>query len=217
MNRWESRVGAGSYSGKVLRFLTCALAGLGFLVVLVTVTPLVSWWAGALAGPWEDPNGDVLIVLGGSLMGDGVMGQSSYWRSTYAVLAWGEGTFRRIVVSGGGPAGSSIAKPMRDFLECRGVPQTAIEIETRSRSTHENALYLVEMLARVPGRKVLLTSDYHMFRAHRVFKKAGLEVLPRPFPDARKRASYWTGRWPAFLDLVGETVKIGYYYVRGWI
>ena len=64
---------------------------------------------------------------------------------------------------------------------------------------------------------MLLTSDYHMFRAHRAFKKAGLEVLPKPFPDARKRASEWTGRWPAFLDLVEETLKIGYYYARGWI
>ena len=123
----------------------------------------------------------------------------------------------RVVVSGGGPAGTSIAKPMRDFLECRGVPRTAIEIEARSRGTHENALYVAELLAGVSGRKVLLTSDYHMFRAHRAFKKAGLAVLPRPFPDARKRASNWTGRWPAFLDLVEETLKIGYYYARGWI
>jgi uncharacterized SAM-binding protein YcdF (DUF218 family) len=200
-----------------LRLFCSGLTGLGLLVVLVTVTPLVSWWAGVLAGPWEDPNGDVLIVLGGSLLEDGIMGPTSYWRSTYAVLAWGEGSFREVVVSGGSRAGASIAKPMRDFLECRGVPRTAIEIEDRSRSTHENALYVAELLAGVSGRKVLLTSDYHMFRAYRAFKKAGLEVLPRPSPDARKRASNWTGRWPAFLDLVEETLKIGYYYARGWI
>ncbi len=199
------------------RLLCSGLAGLGLLVLLVTVTPLVSWWAGVLAGPWEDPNGDILIVLGGSLLGDGVMGPSSYWRSTYAVRAWGERSFYRVVVSGGGPAGTSIAEPMRDFLECRGVPRTAIEIEAQSRSTHENALYVAELLAGVSGRKVLLTSDYHMFRAHRAFKKAGLEVLPRPFPDARKRASNWSGRWPAFLDLVEETIRIVYYYARGWI
>ncbi len=185
--------------------------------MLVTVTPLVSWWAGVLAGPWQDPDGDVLIVLGGSLLENGVMGPSSYWRSTYAVLAWREGTFRRVVVSGGGPTGHSIAEPMRDFLECRGVPREAIQIETRARNTRENAVYVAELLTGAPGRKVLLTSDYHMFRAHRAFEKAGLEVLPRPFPDARKRASGWTGRWPAFLDLLGETIRIGYYYARGWI
>jgi uncharacterized SAM-binding protein YcdF (DUF218 family) len=84
-------------------------------------------------------------------------------------------------------------------------------------STHENALRVAELLARVPGRKILLTSDYHMFRAYRAFKKSGLDVLPRPFPDVRKRADGWTGRWPAFLDLILETTKIGYYRVRGWI
>ncbi len=189
----------------VFRFIAAGLAGVGLLFVLVSATPLVGWWAGILAGPWEDPGGDVLIVLGGSLLGDRVIGPSSYWRSAYAVLAWRAGTFRRVVISGGGPVGGSIAETIRDFLVCQGVPRSAIQVETRSRSTRENALYVTQLLAGVPGRKVLLTSDYHMFRAHRAFENAGLEVLPRPFPDARKRASGWSGRWPALLDLVRET------------
>jgi uncharacterized SAM-binding protein YcdF (DUF218 family) len=106
---------------------------------------------------------------------------------------------------------------MRDFLEAHGVPREAIQIETQSTTTHENALRVAELLAHVPGSKVLLTSDYHMFRAFRAFKKAGLEVLPRPFPDAGKRAVGWAGRWPAFVDLIVEMMKIGYYRVRGWI
>jgi uncharacterized SAM-binding protein YcdF (DUF218 family) len=198
------------------RFLVAAPSALGLLFVLVTVTPLVSWWAGLLAGPWDDPDGDVLIVLGGSLLEDGLMGQSSYWRAVYAIRAWKQGTFRQVVVSGG-PAHSSIAVPMRDFLESLGVPREAIQIETQSTSTHENAVRVSELLAHVPGRKILLTSDYHMFRAYRAFKKAGLDVLPRPFPDVRKRAVGWTGRWPAFMDLFLETIKIGYYRARGWI
>jgi uncharacterized SAM-binding protein YcdF (DUF218 family) len=184
---------------------------------VVTVTPVVSWWAGVLAGPWEDPTGDVLIVLGGSLLDNGLMGQSSYWRSVYALSAWREGEFHRVILSGGGPDGHSIASAMRDFLESHGVPRAAIEVETQSRSTHENALRVAELLAGAQGRKVLLTSDYHMFRAHRAFTKAGLEVLPRPFPDARKRAVGWIGRWTVFLELVQETIKIGYYRARGWV
>ena len=64
---------------------------------------------------------------------------------------------------------------------------------------------------------MLLTSDFHMYRAQRTFKKAGLDVLPRPFPDVRKRATSLLGRWEAFLDLTYETAKIVGYYVRGWI
>ena len=200
-----------------LRLLEAALAGLGLLFVLATATPLVPWWASILAGPWQDPSGDVLIVLGGSILGNGVMGQSSYWRAVYTVQAWRHGTFRHIVVSGGGYGNDSVAEPMRDFLECRGVPADVIEIEIRSDSTRENAIYVKELLRGVPGRKVLLTSDYHMFRARHAFEKAGLEVQPRPFPDVRKRAARWSDRWPAFLELVAETIKIGYYYSRGWI
>lgn len=199
------------------RVLGVGFAGLGFLFVAVSVTPLVSWWATALAGPWQDPRGEVLIVLGGSLLDDGFLGESSYWRSMYAVRAWREGTFREVFLSGGGPGPTPIAEPMRSFLECQGVPGKAIRMETHATSTRENAIYLKEMLAGVPGRKVLLTSDYHMFRADRAFKKIGLDVLPRPYPDVRKRALGWLGRWSTFLDLATETVKIGYYYLRGWI
>jgi hypothetical protein len=56
-----------------------------------------------------------------------------------------------------------------------------------------------------------------MFRAYRAFRKLGLEVAPRPIPDARKRAARYRGRWPAFLDLLEETAKISYYYTHGWI
>jgi uncharacterized SAM-binding protein YcdF (DUF218 family) len=93
----------------------------------------------------------------------------------------------------------------------------AIRVERRSTSTRENALFTRELLGDAPGRKVLLTSDYHMFRAHRVFRKAGLEVLPRPLPDAIKRSSGWRGRWAVFVEEVEETGKILYYAARGWM
>jgi hypothetical protein len=56
-----------------------------------------------------------------------------------------------------------------------------------------------------------------MYRAHKVFEKAGIHVLPRPFPDARKRGTSWLGRLQAFNDVVIETVKIGYYRWNNWI
>jgi uncharacterized SAM-binding protein YcdF (DUF218 family) len=61
-----------------------------------------------------------------------------------------------------------------------------------------------------PGRKVLLLSDYHAFRAYRSFRRAGLELVPSPFPDALKRVGMWWKRWLAFIDLCIEISKIGY-------
>lgn len=196
----------------VVRILFYSMAALGLVWTLATVTPIDYHWATWLAGPWDDPAADVLIVLGGSVLDDGTIGQSSYWRSVYAVRAFREGDVRTVVICG---RRASVA--MREFLESQSVPRSAIRIENRSSSTRENALFAREVLADEPGRKVLLTSDYHMFRARRVFQKAGIDVLPRPIPDVRKQAGSWRARWPAFLDLVEETIKIGYYFARGWI
>lgn len=202
---------------RFVRLLTIAMAGIGALLTIVTVTPLVPWWARKLAGPWNDPRGEVLIVLSGSPANAEVIGESSYWRSAYAVLAYREGGFREIILTGGGSTSIPVAASMGAFLESQGVPSNLIVLETRSTSTRENALYTKPLLSGSTGRTVLLTSDFHMFRARRAFQKLGINVLPRPIPDAIKRGTTWRGRWPGFLDLTSETVKIGYYYVRGWI
>jgi len=194
------------------RHLFRLMAAIGFLWTIVTLTPLDYWWATQLSGAWNNPKGDVLAVPAGSVLGDGTLGENSYWRAVYAARAFREQNFRRIVLSG-----KDAAAPMREFLVSQGIPAGVIEVENRSNSTWENALYTKEMLAGEHGRIVLLTSDYHMYRARRCYQKAGLTVFPQPFPDIRKRTGSWRGRWPAFIELVHETVKIGYYCARGWI
>jgi uncharacterized SAM-binding protein YcdF (DUF218 family) len=84
---------------------------------------------------------------------------------------------------------------MREFLACQGVPVTAIEVEMRSSNTRENALNVARLLAGENRGKVLLTSDYHMYRAARAFAKAGLTVAPWPFPDGIKRSQRRLNRW----------------------
>jgi uncharacterized SAM-binding protein YcdF (DUF218 family) len=199
------------------RWITRALAAIGFLFVLVTVTPIDDWWIKSLAGPWNDPKGDVLIVLGGDSIKD-VIGWSSYWRSVYAVRAWREGGWRVVLISGGSTGGEEpAAERMGEFMMSQGIPVSVIRVETESHSTRENALKSKLILDKLAGRKVLMTSDYHMFRATHAFRKAGIEIEPRPLPDAAKQIGTWRNRWPVFLELCGETVKTGYYFARGWI
>jgi len=202
---------------RAFRWVVRALAAFGCLVMLVTLTPLDGWWIGWLAGPWNDPKGDVLVVLGAGAVRDAI-DWSSYWRCVYAVRAWRDGGFRKVVVTGGSLHGDvPAAERMRDFMVSQGVPASAILVEGESHSTRENALKSKALLAALPGRKVLLTSDYHMFRATRVFRKAGIDIAPRPLPDAGKQINSWASRWPVFWGLCLETVKIGYYYAHGWI
>jgi uncharacterized SAM-binding protein YcdF (DUF218 family) len=203
---------------RLFRYLTAALASLGALVVIVTFTPLVSWWASGLAGRWSDPCGDTLIVLSGAPTQGGVIAQSTYWRSAYAVFAYRKCGIRKIILTGGNSEGGApVAISMAEFVESQGVPPERVVLETRSISTRENALYTQPLLADSAPPPVLMTSDFHMFRARRAFEKLGVVVAPQPIPDALKRATNWKGRWPVFLDEVSETVKIVYYYARGWI
>jgi uncharacterized SAM-binding protein YcdF (DUF218 family) len=195
------------------RLFRNAAAALGLLMLLVTTTPLLRWYAQWLAGPWYEPQGDILILLGADTPSDGIIGPVTYWRSFYAVLAWREGGFRTIVVSGG----EGIAESIRDFLVYEKVPADKIVIENRSVSTHENAIFTAAIVRGMPGRKVLLTSDFHVYRSVRAFDKAGVEVTPRPIPYALKRSNLWTERWPVFLEMAMETAKILDYRIRGWI
>jgi len=200
------------------RILVRAPAALGLALMLVTFTPLVRWWAVELAGPWTDARGEVLIVLTGNILGNGIIGETSYWRSAYTIMAWREGGWRQVIVSGGGGGASlPVGEGMKIFLESGGIPAAAILVDSASLSTRESARNLAGMLAQTPGRKILLTSDYHMFRAARALRKAGVTVIPRPIPDASKRAGSWNLRWDVFQDLMIETTKIAYYWLRGWI
>lgn len=185
---------------------------LGLLMIAATLAP-PRWYITALAGPWQEPRTGVLIVLGADAVNENTLGQSSYWRSVYALWAWRSGAFHHVLISGT----TAITTPMRDFLIGQGVPVAAVVVEDKSESTRENAMFAVPILRNMPGPYVLLTSDYHMWRAHRSFAKAGISVQPRPFPDAGKRLTQWSARWPMFLDLAVESGKIGYYWVHGWI
>jgi len=67
------------------------------------------------------------------------------------------------------------------------------------------------------GKKVLLTSDFHMYRALHVFRKQGIEVTPMAVPDVLHSTEHWNGRFSAFETMLVESVKIIYYALRGWI
>jgi uncharacterized SAM-binding protein YcdF (DUF218 family) len=196
---------------KAGQWLNRLLAAIGLITVLVMATPIVSWWARAYAGPIEVPKGDVLILLSAAEDDRGGISFSSYWRARYALLAWQTGGFKEIVISGGGGPG------ILNFLIAEGIPREAMVAEWRSTSTRKNGIEAAQLMQGMPGKKVLLTSDYHMYRAIRVFRKLGIEVTPISVPDVLRAAEHWDGRIPAFETMLVESVKIAYYNLRGWI
>ena len=98
-----------------------------------------------------------------------------------------------------------------------GIPRNVITAEWRSTSTRENAINTARLIRSMSSNKVLLTSDFHMFRAQRAFRKLGIEVTPMAVPDVLHSTEHWNGRFSAFEIMLVESVKIVYYALRGWI
>lgn len=190
------------------------------LLLIVIATPVTKWIAHGLAqgGLNDQIQGDVLVVLSGSnAQVGGVMGYSTYVRAEYALWYFRRsGAYREIVILGGGGT-PPVAESMKEFLVANGIPASSIMVETRSLSTRENALFSRDLLNGIPGRKVLLTSDYHLYRAKRVFRKAGIDVIPRALPDGLKSGSSIASRPTAAVTEALELTKIVYYYARGWM
>lgn len=198
-----------------MRWVRAGLTALGLLVVVATATPVVRWWGLWLAGQWTDGSGKTLVVLTGSSLGSVVLGDSSYRRSVYAVLAEKAQGYDRIWITGGDGTEAPICRMMADVLVAHGVDRGKIFLETASKSTRDSAVNMARIAP--AGPIVLLSSDYHMRRSVAVFRREGLEVRPMPTPDILKRYEHWELRWNAFYDLGLETVKFGYYWGRGWL
>lgn len=198
--------------------LRAGVMAAGALILLVTFTPLVPWTGRQLSATWTDTDRGVLIVLAGDTVTfsgpehNQAIGQGSYWRAIDAIWVWRRGHFRTILLSG-----LHSGETIKPLLVANGIPESAIVVEDRSASTHENALFVKPVLAGLSGPFVLLTSDYHTYRAGRCFAKERIPVEVLPAPDLLKRSNTLVLRWQGFWELATEFVKIGYYRVKGWI
>lgn len=190
----------------------------GALLLSVLFTPLVPWAERMIAMPWTGGDRGVLIVLSGTSVtysdaaSRQMIGLNTYWRVVHAIYAWRNGHYQKILISGSGSD-----QAIRPLLIANGIPESAIVVENRSNSTRENALFSKPILAGMAGPYVLLSSDYHMFRASRCFARANIPVQMLPVPDLSKRCDVRWQRWDAFCELAGEFGSIVYYRFRGWI
>ncbi len=190
----------------------------GLFVLVVTFTPFVEWAAGFLTTSWSDTDHGVLIVLSGDdVMIPGAdptlaIGSTSYWRAMHAIYVWRHSHFSTLLLSG--DHSSETIKPL---LVANGIPEAAILVEDRSHTTRENATFCQPILANLTDPYVLLTSDYHTYRASRAFTKAMVRIEAIPAPDLLKRVNQRVARWQCFWDLAREYTAIVYYRFKGWI
>jgi uncharacterized SAM-binding protein YcdF (DUF218 family) len=189
-------------------------------LLIIFCTPLVRWMAGSLAVDWYEGTGDVLVILGGSMLVPGTgpratLGYDSYLRAMYASWVLKQFRFDVIVTSGGG----GLAEGMAKLLVSQGVPPQNIILETRSDSTIQNAMYVKALLE---GRSMrpkkpqiaIVTSDFHCWRARAAFARYGLPVRVIPVPDVAKRCAHTPYRLEGFFAVSTELCKDLAFLVR---
>jgi len=170
-----------------------SLACFGALLLLLQSLPLVgNGLMGALerrAGPvlQEAAGAQAIVVLGSGLELDAEeYGGDTATDRTLIRTRYGATLARHlalpVLVSGGRPANAtrSEAEVMADILENEfKVPVRWREMQ--SKDTAENAALSAAMLKKAGVRRiVLVTQAFHMPRAVRLFRAAGLEVIPAP-------------------------------------
>jgi uncharacterized SAM-binding protein YcdF (DUF218 family) len=142
---------------------------------------------------------DVIIVLGGG----------SNERPLRAAELFKEQAAPRILISGEGDDEIN-----RQILIHAGIPAAAIQVEGKSRTTHENAEFSIKLMhAEKIHSAILVTSWYHSRRALKTFEHfaPGLKFYSRPsyFAYARKD---WSR--PITRHVYWEYAKLPGYWVR---
>jgi uncharacterized SAM-binding protein YcdF (DUF218 family) len=139
---------------------------------------------------------DGVIVLGGAVEADESLarGQLTINEAGERAIALGDLARRypgaKLVFSGGAssfveeaPEAEGVAR----FIGELGVVRGRLVLETRSRTTRENALQTRALVQPQPGERwLLVTSAWHMPRAIGCFRRAGFEATPYPV-DYRTR------------------------------
>ena len=144
----------------------------------------------AQAGPYADPARLAaqgvrrVVVLSGGLRGgqrpfSDTLSSSAIYRLLEGIRLWKALPGARLVLTGGITYGQlSEAAGMRRAALGLGVPDSAIDLEERSRDTADQARILAGMVGAEPF--ALVTSATHMPRALALCRARGLKPLPAP-------------------------------------
>lgn len=185
------------------------------------------------ADPASSPTAGAIVILGGTLAGSVPPRQGpelvdSSDRILHAARLFRAGKAPLVVPSGGqlpwSDAGRTEAAEIAEFLVEWGVPREAILLETKARTTSENAVETTKLLrARGVKRVLLVTSSLHMRRALASFEAEGLEAVPSPCDALVARSKTrdaldWIPR-PDALDRTHRALKellgLAFYRVTG--
>src|SRR5678815_2675568 len=182
------------------------LRALGRLIASILLT-IVALWAASMAAvllfSWMDqarPAGSIVVL--GAAQYDGRPSPVLRARLDHGIDLWNHGMGRILVVTGGEGSGDTTSEAAvgRTYARKHGVPDTAIVLENKGRTTRESMLAVSEILGSRGITSAILVSDpFHMLRLSILGRRFGLTTYTSPTrtspisPNREKRWRYMFG------------------------
>jgi len=209
---------------KPKRFLWFRWLFIAFVLFLALVL-LAPWPSDLLALPLtvNDPasSADAVVILGGGTKkGSNALPLQPALRVEKGVLI-SKTLDVPIIVSGGysKKTGKYEAPLLADEAIRQGADPENIFLESRSRDTYENARLSLEIVREKKWESiVVVTSEYHTWRACRVFRKqfsGDIRCVPASSHDAEHDSAF--ARLNRFRSVVREYGAIVYYAMKGYL
>ena len=172
----------------------------------------VTWSIVAAGRETASGSADAAIILGAAVQGtepSPVFEQ----RLLHALELYRRGRVRSLILTGGVGKGKVVAESAaaRVYLTNRGVPQSAMLSEDRSRTTRQNLVEARRLMRARGMAKALIVSDpLHMKRAMTMAADLGLAAEPSPTSTSRYRTPATQGPF-----LLREVYFLHHYWLFG--
>jgi uncharacterized SAM-binding protein YcdF (DUF218 family) len=184
---------------------------LGRRIAAISILLLLIAWIGVtiaivLAGRRDEARPAAAIVVLGAAQYDGRPSPVLRARVDHAIQLWQRGMAPQVIFTGGRGDGdtTSEAAVSRRYALRRGVPDSAIVVETIGRTTRESLRGVAELMLDRPNSEVILVSDpFHMLRLSILARRFGLRPIMSP-----TRTSPISRRGEAWRYVLGESVKV---------
>jgi len=184
--------------------------------VLAAFTPVTRPLSRAMGMPPAMGHADAIVVLGASVDPDGRLGDESLRRAVTGVVLQRQGRAPLILMLGPALGGANEAASRAQLARDLGLPDAAILTESRGQTTAMEARLTAELLLPRGARKILLVSgDAHLWRARKLFERAGFQVLAAPVHEDPVSSPAPQDRLATLYRLIKELAARALYRLMG--
>jgi uncharacterized SAM-binding protein YcdF (DUF218 family) len=182
------------------------------IAAVVVIAWVISMMAVERAGQRDEAQRAHAIVVLGAAQYVGRPSPVLRARVDHAVALWKRGLAPTLILTGGTGVGdtTSEAAVARKYAMSRGVPDRAIVVEIKGRTTSESMQAVARIMEDREQNLVILVSDpFHMLRLSILARRFGLE----PFTSPTRTSPITSNREEHWKYMVSESVKVPLAYI----